>query len=927
MTATNSSIRGAYEFTPSAGGFDGEDFSNNLFTDLAPLLTLFGEQVTKQFLSQSMGYADDILLAMAPLGILTCVISAIRVGGRRWLRALIGRARETRATAEMELLSCTSDAVCELWSGTEIVRERGVAQTKEFVYRKIDSNDRPADGEAHNIIFDLKTACERGIMVGSHPRLDASTTRTVSREALHALMVRNAVRIMQQAPNLTLNVSNATASPAITWAFAIFGVIVQTCVLVIAAFLTYHWRVPAQGSTIVKYGFPIFASGTVVLSAGIFLCSYVIEAHTEEIEFNLTEKVGDTRIIRVQRACTVGDQRYGSYAIMNEEGSRTLRTSRINEPPDFSMFSLAAASMSIGGYIMQFIGLRAMHWSVAVTVLGAMLVMACTRAFVRRGLAANPKVVKLIEGHELSWVMMDACGIDSLKITPEIWLGVDGSSVSSPWDSRSDLPNPALGHMRSLPTDWLVRAMVEGRKEVAELVLWEDNCSRLAHQLATALTGVLQYISDEDDAFDMRKIPLTFKYPPKKENPGHGLVEYPTANDFGAAVESRGFEVASGLLEYRLPGQETIIGAGFQWKCGMSLMRHRSAAEERHQYQFRAQAVRSRYSDPEKLGSDVSHNASMFRWTMDIASLTAILSLLSFTSAKSLDPDDKPGKTVRLLGRGWDVPIPTRLLSIEGHEPATTSSGLGQHQPVIGQELATSSGPGGQPEQYQLTDLYGIWIHRPNPAVFEWSQVPPSVNRDFIFGGSLDGLSRNVRREAILQAENRTRQYRARRDNLITFGFREIIKPLSRILSYIAPDGRRLHADQFERAKGIYVSHSPARLFAQEIFTEFMLQLASKTTEIGGYTRRRPPLPGDRPDEPRWSNSVISRLADIVRDSGLAVDEEEAYTLVVPPLHAYGLLPTNPNLDDDERALHPGPGDAIELTILEDVAQRDSRRI
>lgn len=67
-----------------------------------------------------MGLGDDILLAMAPLGILTCVVSAIRVGGKKWLKALVGRARESLSTAEMEILSSTSDTVCELWSGTEI---------------------------------------------------------------------------------------------------------------------------------------------------------------------------------------------------------------------------------------------------------------------------------------------------------------------------------------------------------------------------------------------------------------------------------------------------------------------------------------------------------------------------------------------------------------------------------------------------------------------------------------------------------------------------------------------------------------------------------------------------------------------------------------------------------------------------------------
>lgn len=38
-----------------------------------------------------MGWGDDILLAMVPLGILTCVVSAIRIGGRKWLKALVGR--------------------------------------------------------------------------------------------------------------------------------------------------------------------------------------------------------------------------------------------------------------------------------------------------------------------------------------------------------------------------------------------------------------------------------------------------------------------------------------------------------------------------------------------------------------------------------------------------------------------------------------------------------------------------------------------------------------------------------------------------------------------------------------------------------------------------------------------------------------------
>lgn len=72
-----------------------------------------------------MGWADNIILAMAPLGIITAIVGAIRVGGPSWLKAIIGRARESRAVAEAELMSSTSNDVCELWNGQEIVRVMG----------------------------------------------------------------------------------------------------------------------------------------------------------------------------------------------------------------------------------------------------------------------------------------------------------------------------------------------------------------------------------------------------------------------------------------------------------------------------------------------------------------------------------------------------------------------------------------------------------------------------------------------------------------------------------------------------------------------------------------------------------------------------------------------------------------------------------
>lgn len=80
-----------------------------------------------------MGWADNIILAMVLLGITTVIIGTIRVGGPSWLKAIIGRARENLAVAEAELMSSTSNEVCELWNGQEVVRCMGSASISEFI--------------------------------------------------------------------------------------------------------------------------------------------------------------------------------------------------------------------------------------------------------------------------------------------------------------------------------------------------------------------------------------------------------------------------------------------------------------------------------------------------------------------------------------------------------------------------------------------------------------------------------------------------------------------------------------------------------------------------------------------------------------------------------------------------------------------------
>lgn len=85
-------------------------------------------------MSHSLTIADNIVFAMAPIGIITAIVGAIRTGGPAWLRSIIGRARENLAAAEVEYMSSVSHEVCEVWNGSSVVRIPGSPEIQMFIY-------------------------------------------------------------------------------------------------------------------------------------------------------------------------------------------------------------------------------------------------------------------------------------------------------------------------------------------------------------------------------------------------------------------------------------------------------------------------------------------------------------------------------------------------------------------------------------------------------------------------------------------------------------------------------------------------------------------------------------------------------------------------------------------------------------------------
>lgn len=151
-------------FLPGVAAADDwwDDFAGNLATDLAPFISLFGETPTKQLLSESLTALDYFIFAMTPLGILTAVVSAIRVCGGTSLRVFIGRAQEGMGAIEAELCSSISHNVCELYSNGGIARTMGQPRILEVIHvpkAPVDAFFDNVDDKASAGIFGK--ACQR----------------------------------------------------------------------------------------------------------------------------------------------------------------------------------------------------------------------------------------------------------------------------------------------------------------------------------------------------------------------------------------------------------------------------------------------------------------------------------------------------------------------------------------------------------------------------------------------------------------------------------------------------------------------------------------------------------------------------------------------------------------------------------------------
>lgn len=161
-------------------------------------------------------------------------------------------------------------------------------------------------------------------------------------------------------------------------------------VIVFGALTVYLFpsKFEKDGKAVPAYAFPLFFSGTVLLSGGMFFCAFIIERSS--FEYYLCPNK-PSRVYWLQPGGQkVGDQVFGAFLAVREgsNGCATkdleyIKSLRSAHYQGSNSLLYVAVTFSLAGFVCQFVGLRGLHSSVTLALLGSTLVMAIVRTCLR----------------------------------------------------------------------------------------------------------------------------------------------------------------------------------------------------------------------------------------------------------------------------------------------------------------------------------------------------------------------------------------------------------------------------------------------------------------------------------------------------------------------------------------------------------------
>ncbi|KAK1984379.1 hypothetical protein LZ30DRAFT_747910 [Colletotrichum cereale] len=360
---------------------------------------------------------------MAPLGIITAIVSAIRVCGGPSLRAFIGRAQEGGGIAEAELCSSTSRDVCELYHNGAIVRVFGRPKILEIVLdreaadKELAKDQTPSKCGIHSFRDYIKTQSAEEAHWEEIGKQSGGDEEAQQRPSDDKTDNDN----FAPNPNLSFNIGIRRRPVYIPQLAAIIAFLAQASVVVFGGLVTL-WGWPKEDEQPPHWAFPLMFLGTVLLCLGMFYCAFLVENSTKERVFRKNKRsnnendgtrnsTSSTSTIYVVQPGNqiIGDQTFDPFLFDDSSNPITQyitswKTPQQNKKEQQVVF---ATSITMSGFILHL----AMHSAVSVLQLGVILVVSGIRAGMRtQRLRKEDNLLynrpDEVEGHELDWLAL-----------------------------------------------------------------------------------------------------------------------------------------------------------------------------------------------------------------------------------------------------------------------------------------------------------------------------------------------------------------------------------------------------------------------------------------------------------------------------------------------------------------------------------------
>jgi len=323
------------------------------------------------------------------------------------------RARDSPDEDEKEILSSTSTNTREIWDGYRTVRQAGPSKTIALVFDPALVKGSRSERSQFNT-----PSCLRQLQdpLPYHDTLPPSAgIGLLPGGKVEYMMRRDLVRPILLPPDVPPNLTfNGAVRPdkqrKLVVALLAVGILIQMVVMVVNAVVVYWWRWLRSGKSVVPYGYPLWAFGTVAITLGTWICGWIVENSSWKyrLEPISAGETPEEMAIFVLFQKELPEQNIPAYAIRPGGGGRIMTISRRQWPVtdadhtlpgsyglDFdrnalirSSLTVLATVLSLAGFICQNIGTRQLHWSAGLLQFGAMLILTMFRAWVRRSIGS-----------------------------------------------------------------------------------------------------------------------------------------------------------------------------------------------------------------------------------------------------------------------------------------------------------------------------------------------------------------------------------------------------------------------------------------------------------------------------------------------------------------------------------------------------------